>query len=449
MATKSFPPRLKQVLPLLLLTPPLLLASALSTTAATVPKRNGKHSYLRKQTRRLDVDSTHPLSPRAVLTPVELHELALSLSRREPGSRGFNRGWVQYRHAALDSIRDHLHDNLPHPPHGDSFERLFFDLGVASDVGRMPSFDDAGARSAYALEFFCRARNLADAYMDGFDPNRDLPPSSWLSCLRDSPLLGGGGGAGGCRDGVDGGKYSVVSLGGGPGFDYVSAAVTSSFCSYMNVDDDDDGGAARDAPLRLEATIFDYEEGWADLVDAVANSTRRVLHPSGPTFRCDWGGKCDITRSMRHANNAGCASLLGSADMWVCQYCVAENARALRGSDYAFFRELFEGARPGSTFVLTEVHPRLWPEFYGLVEDCPYMEEVGFNKNGRQMLLRKRGAEDGRGSDVRGGGPRVSEKDRRLLTKFEELGRYHERKIDSGWRRQAPKVRGGKVSNAM
>jgi hypothetical protein len=38
----------------------------------------------------------------------------------------------------------------------------------------------------------------------------------------------------------------------------------------------------------------------------------------------------------------------------------------------------------------------------------------------------------------------MSEKDLKLLIKFEELGKYHERKIEAGWQRQEPKMRGAK-----
>ena len=69
-------------------------------------------------------------------------------------------------------------------------------------------------------------------------------------------------------------------------------------------------------------------------------------------------------------------------------------------------------------------------------EFCPYMQ-VGFNKNGRQMLLRKSlESDDQQQSEVL-----IGEEDLKLVRKFEELGRYHERKINSGWVRQAPKRR--------
>ena len=80
------------------------------------------------------------------------------------------------------------------------------------------------------------------------------------------------------------------------------------------------------------------------------------------------------------------------------------------------------------------VHPRLWPDFYHLIkEHCPYME-IGFNKNGRQMLVRK-------GMDSAQVTPLISGKDLELVDKFEKIGKYHQRKINSGWERQAQKIR--------
>ena len=404
-----------------------LLIDALS--ASTVQKRSGRSSFLQKQQQ----PHSYKRTPKhIILSPDELHSLALSLSKRNPGSKGYNRGWIQYRIAALDSIRYHLYKNLPHPADKANFEQLFFNLGVASDRGEMPSFEDAGARSGYAVEFFCRAKSLADLFQDTFNTHYEFP-EYWLEGLRESPILGSS----------ESGDFSMVSLGGGPGFDYVSAAVAASFSSYVESLSCDPDQNSSSISLKLHATILDYEEGWGDLVQAMVNSTETILDRSAPTLSCDWGGKCDITKSIFHPSNAACALLLDSS-LWVCQYCVAENSQLLQESKYIFFRELFQHAKPGAMFVLSEVHPRLWPEFYQLLEDenC-HMEEVGFNKRGRQMLLRK--CDDDNISRSKSGSPSLSEKDQKLLERFIELGKCHERKIEAGWQRQEPKVRGAKA----
>jgi hypothetical protein len=422
---------------------PLLLSLALTTlqlhvfvtngfSASTVQKRSGRNSFLQKH----EQPHSYKRTPKHnILSPDELHNLAISLSKRKPGSNGFNRGWIQYRTAALDSIRYHLYTNLPHPAEKANFEELFFNLGVAADRGVMPCFANAGARSGYAVEFFCRAKNLADLFADTFNSHYEFP-EYWLEGLRGSPILGSS----------DGGAYSVVSLGGGPGFDYVSSAVATSFCSYMeSLRDQEETGSLSSSSLKLHATILDYEEGWGDLVHAMVHSTQTILERSTPSLSCDWGGKCDITQSIFHPSNAACSLLLDSTNLWVCQYCVAENAQKLQESNFIFFRELFQHAQPGTLFVLSEVHPRLWPEFYELLQDenCN-MEEVGFNKRGRQMLLRKSSCDVITTSQSTKNSPALSEKDRKLLEKFIELRKFHERKIDAGWQRQEPKIRGAK-----
>mmetsp|Transcript_41731 Transcript_41731/g.76264 ORF Transcript_41731/g.76264 Transcript_41731/m.76264 type:complete len:434 (-) Transcript_41731:86-1387(-) len=410
--------------------------SAPTTNAGgdTIQKRTGKQSFLQKQ-------SNDKLQH--IATPDELHKLGTSLSKRKPGSHGFYKGWIHWRTLALDSIRYNLSQNLPYPADKSQFESLFFHLGVAADVGQMPSFEDAGARSGYAVEFFCRAKNLADLYIDAWNPNYEFP-DYWLEGLMETPMLGGGNGK--AVEGNDGQPYSMVSLGGGPGFDYVSAALATSFCSYTSTSNEDEESSSHpplpdNAAPSIKATILDYEEGWGDLVQAMTNSTQHTLQNSN--LACDWGGKCDITQSIYHPSNTACLSLVNSTQLWTCQYCVAENANLLQESKYIFFHDLFKLSQEGSIFVLSEVHPRLWPEFYKLIqEECPYMQ-VGFNKNGRQMLLRKsRGVDDGAEDEGSSRPLMISDKDRRLVKKFEELNKYHERKINNGWQRQAPKRRG-------
>jgi len=105
-------------------------------------KRTGKKSFLQRQSR----DNL----PR-VATLEELSALATSLSKRRRGSNSYYKGWIHWRTLALDAVRQDLSMNLPHAANISRFENLFFQLGVASDLGRMPSFEDADARSGYAM----------------------------------------------------------------------------------------------------------------------------------------------------------------------------------------------------------------------------------------------------------------------------------------------------------
>lgn len=372
----------------------------------TARKRTGRQSYLHKQ--------SHGGLP-DIATSQEIRDLGISLSLRRPGSNSFFKGWINWRTRVIDAIQHDLSKNLPHPADRSSFENLFFRLGVASDTGEMPSFSDAGARSGYAIEFFCRARNLADLYIDTLNPAYTFP-EHWVESMKGTEILGGGG---------EGEQLNVVSLAGGPGFDHVSAALVATFCSY-----EPSGGATAPKQAALNVTVFDYEDGWGDLVQAMNDSTQRVLENDG--IVCSWGGRCDITKSIFDEANSACQPLLHSAQVWSCQYCVAENAQRLRESDWIFFTELASHAAPGSMFILSEVHPRLWPDVLSAVErNCSSMQ-VGFNRSGRQMLIRK-------GTDPSQDEVTISNKDRELVRRFRELDGYHTRKIESGWTRQAPK----------
>jgi len=373
----------------------------------TALKRLGKKSFIQKQDRG---------TLQEITAPDELKEIASSYSQRQPGSSSFFKGWQHWKMLAVESIRYDLSCNLPYPADKAKFENLFFRLGVAADMGEMPSFSDPGARSGYALEFVCRARNLADLYIDALNPSLVFP-QNWVESMKESPMLAG-------NNSHNTRAYEMVSLGGGPGFDFVGSAMAASFatCTF----------GEKYESRAIQATVFDYEEGWGDLVEAMDISTRRVLQQS--KLSCRWGGGCDITKSLDHPSNGGCLEAVSSTDLWTCQYCVAENAIRLRESNYIFFRELFRYAKEGSVFILTETHPRVWPEFYKLMkEHCPFME-IGFHKNGRQMLVRK-SVDSGQKT------PLISKKDLELVEKFESIGKCHERKLNSGWERQEKKNR--------
>jgi len=373
-------------------------AFAIETTAS---RRLGKRSFIQKQ---------ETGRQQNIATPAELHDLALKNALKTPGSGYHRNAWKYWLVLSIETTRYDLSENLPSPVDKARFENLFFRLGVAADKGEMPSFRNAGARSAYALEFFCRGRKLADLFMDAFNPSF-LFPEYWKDALLESPMLGGNYSANE--------SYNMVSLGGGPGFDFVGAALAATFCAS--------GGEA----AAIKATILDYEEGWGDLVEAMDVSTRNILQQ--PNLSCQWGGKCDITKPLADPTNAACLAEISSTQLWTCQYCVAENAHLLRESNYVFFHDLFEMAPEGALFIITEVTPRLWPEFYNLMEEhCTYMQ-VGFNKKGGQMLLRK---SSGQSSVL------ISDRDAKQLKTFEMIAKQHERKVQSGWERQEQKVRG-------
>ena len=182
----------------------LISVEGLISSIETVPrKRLGKKSFIQKQERG---------DANKVATPSEIQHLLLENIDRKPGSIAHLKSWKNWLRTSIDAIRDDLSKNLLNPIDKEEFERLFYRLGVAADTGKMPSFEDAGARSGYALEFFCRARYLAEIYMDVYETKRKPLPQYWIDALMETPMLGKGG-----LNQVGDQPYGVVSLGGGPG----------------------------------------------------------------------------------------------------------------------------------------------------------------------------------------------------------------------------------------
>ncbi len=372
-------------------------------------KRLGKKSFIYKQERNAEIQ---------IASNSEIRDLASKNTVKTPGSKSQIKLWHQWVDLTISSIRYDLSCNLNVPADTARFENLFYNLGVAADNGQMPSFEDPGARSGYALEFFCRARQLADLFLDSLIPDYTFP-DFWVDEMMKTPMLGGG------RD-ASARPYRIVSLGGGPAFDFVGVALAAMF------------SASGEECAPMHATIYDYEEGWGDLVESMDVATRNILQQS--QLSCQWGGKCDITKPISHENNSAFAPELGVNDMFVCQFCIAENANLLRESNFVFFKELFEKSAEGSIFIFTETTPRIWPELYDVVEEhCRYME-VGFNQKGRQMLLKK--------GKVNMNAVALNSCDTDLLMDFREIATRHQRKLDSGYTRQVRKIRGRKKAPA-
>lgn len=170
----------------------------------------------------------------------------------------------------------------------------------------------------------------------------------------------------------------MVSLGGGPGYDFVGTALVAF---YTNAGSD---------RICVHGTILDYEEGWSVLVRSMNTATQLALKQAD--FGVQWGGRCDISKSLYHPDNAPCLERVDTSHLWTCQYCVSENAKALRDSDNVFFRELFQAVPDGTLFLLTETTPRFWPDFYDLIQDghvkqieIAFPRSTGRGKKGNQL----------------------------------------------------------------
>lgn len=394
-----------------------LHVDALSNT--TPRKRLGKKSFIQKQEQGKYEHQSN------VLSSDDLKELAFKYRHRTPGSVQYKKAWNNWSSKAIESIRYNLFMNLPYLPDKAAFEALFFNLGVAADEGRMPSFSDPGARAGYSLEFFSRARSLADLFLDTQDDDMNSFPCFWKEHINESPLLGGL-----VSKGENIRMYNITSIGGGPGFDFVGAALAASFCSIVGFEEKSQNAS------KINTVVLDYEEGWSSLVEAMHISTSNIL--TGESS-CSWGGKCDITQSMSHKDNNSCRELVSTTDLWVCQFCVAENAKLLRNSKFIFFRDLFAKAKEGSLFIFTEITPRIWPEFYHMIESCNYDMQISFLKKGRIMLLYKKKIKNVEVTDRKiHTSDTISKQDLELLQSFESIGKAHD--SNSSRKRQQRKM---------
>ena len=207
-------------------------------------------------------------------------------------------------------------------------------------------------------------------------------------------------------------------------FDFVATALAIVFSSTTN------GEFCRP----MKTTVFDYEEGWGDLVHAMNDSTRNILQQ--PQLSCTFGGKCDITKPINDQVNAGCLSQIKQTHLWTCQYCVAENSKLLQESEFIFFRQLFQMVPSGCIIIFTETSPHVWPDFYDLCNEYCTDMKITFVKKGRQMLMRKSSYNEGNSGDE------IIEdsEDMKLLKSFREIRRYRDRKLNSGFSRQERKV---------
>ena len=338
----------------------------------------------------------------AAVTREELRSIASASALKVPGSSNSLKTWRHWSDNAIQLIRSDLEEGLPIPVDIDALNTLSFQLGVAADVGSMPSFEHQGARAGYAINYFCRAQLMADLLFSSDSP-----------ILMESidNLLGGS--AGSCR---------ISSLGGGPGYDFVAAALLATYRSQQR----------ETLPTILHATIYDYEKGWSSFVANMEDSVHNVL---GGSHSCDFE-KCDITLLLSDPINERCRQEVKETDIWFCSYCVAENAQKLRDFEYIFFQELFAEAKMGAVFVFTETTHRIWPELASVAGDgFDVSFPIRFQKKAgkRQMVLRKR-----KGATIR-------PEERELCLKFERDNEMHERKVQTrGVVRQLRKVRGAK-----
>ena len=395
---------------------------------------------------------------------------------KQKGSESYRRSYNKWSSMALDNIRHALAaSSLPTKPDADATAQLGFELGVAADYGAMPSFADGGARAGYALNYFCRVKLLGDVLFgermmrwrrqDG-EQQQALSSSAQSSYLGDTinDLL--------CSPNQE--VCRIGSLGGGPGFDHVAAVVLATHVALerevqkcidtkapasLDLNDEEDDSlpriemedvlthlSTRTRPSipRIETTVYEYEAGWDDIIPHMDRSTQSVLDLS-TRHSCSFAG-CDITVPLSHSANAECMKNAQTTDLWICSYCVAENAIRLRAKDYVFFVELFDAAKEGAVFIFTETTHRLWPEITDVATKTSGSIELiasgfdvtfpriqrGRGKAGFQLALRKRA------------GATLGEDVQTTCERFRRDNAMHEIKMSGGYKRQKRKIPGAK-----
>jgi hypothetical protein len=251
--------------------------------------------------------------------------------------------WRKYCTAYLGSILAQVDTKLP-PSNNAESSALSEALGNAARHGEMPyGFGLPGACAGYTRKkLLSRCGRVADALFNASVRDK----CDWLTESLKQFFLHQDNGRTVCE---------VISIGGGPAFDLVAIAMLSDYLyNHQRV---------KEVPsvTPVHGTVLDYELGWSDFATTVASSLENI----SPVHKLLLFGKCDITQSLNEDSNIHLKQVIESSSLpqiYVASYVVAENASALRETEYIFFQELFEQAPPGSLFIFCETTHRLWPD---------------------------------------------------------------------------------------
>ena len=332
--------------------------------------------------------------------------------------------------------------------------------GIGANRGIAPDFSDAEALRGYALAHFGRALLLSELAIQT-EPDWLHRRVSGLFSVSSSSSLSTAPPELGCSNsdgnhGIE--NVRLASLGGGCGYDFVAFAALSEYLQGPSID----------------ATVYDNESGWKDIVADVERVVRDMFPCSRNisnteisernhqrSHRCGFDS-CDITSPLDSISNEALASAIDSTQIYSCSYVVAENAVELQRTRFGFFQDLFSEALNGSLFFFTETTHRLWPDLLDLVRkhnrDTGYgassirvaIPHIRCGKNGWQLGLLKGSASetevpspsraiyDGRGF------VELSKQERKLYERFRRDNLSHLSRLERGWKRDERKFRGAK-----
>ena len=340
-----------------------------------------------------------------------IQDLAVKAGLKVPGSSQHRKLWRQFCHRFVEEVQDNLRRNSEFAAiDGVAARSLESDLGaIGANTGVTPDFSNESALRGYTLNHFGRARLLGDLVA--------LRDPDWLEG-RIAELFSRGSGQG-IKSPKPPSRVKVASLGGGPGYDYVSLSALTEF---------------RQGP-RVYTTVYEHETLWRDIVSSVERATHSIL--SNDRHKCDFA-RCDITLPLCNVN-ADVADATNSTHIFTCCYCIAENAVALRDQDWAFFRHLFQEANNGTLFCFTDTTHRLWPELFHVARDAKLRiatPHVRCGKVGWQFVALKDGSNPGCQYYSTAIDPKV-------FNRFERDNEAHIRRLKNGWKREKRKARGG------
>lgn len=261
-------------------------------------------------------------------------------------------------------------------------ETLHMALKHVCTKGVMPDFSNSGALAHYAVENLTqRAQKTTAALL--LDEARPLLDSLLLSPTR--PTL------------------RVAAVGGGPGFEAVGLAVLADFLRVT---------------VEVECLSMDIEAEWGAVLAAVVGGTRdlagnsccEVVPPEaleagdapdqgpGPESGSEpTPGPRPKTKQGQHAprftprhrvafvasdcltGRAGPELLLAAPtmDLFTFNYCMVENAKALRADGYSYLRKVFAAAAAGAVFIFMDAAYHLWQEVVEVFGSLSDREGVG------------------------------------------------------------------------
>lgn len=359
-----------------------------------------------------------------------IQDLSSEAALKVSGSSSHRKLWRQYCHQFCEAVQAEIRRDYADGSQGvddacainaaAGFRSLEVALGTGADQGTMPDFAVGGAAAlrGYSLAHFGRVRLLGEV-MTQAEPD-------WLE-ERVAALFSRGGQRLGNKAAPPSpvSHLDLISLGGGPGYDYVSAVALSEY---------------RAGPA-IRATVYDYETQWGSVVSSVDRATRRTA-VSDRRHGCDFSG-CDVTLPLGDIDNAGVADRLtassGETSVVACSYCLSENAVALRDRDWVFFRDLFATAGEGTVFFITDTTHRLWPELMEVAKEAGLRfttPHVRAGKTGWQFVALKDG--------FRGEQYYITTEKKDLLERFTSDNKAHLRRLERGYKRNERKIRGAK-----